>query len=74
MTNSLDRRLVRLEGPPASGPRPIALMPERKTMEEWIEQYCQGARKGHYVLGPMPAIGNVRYMRWVPDQERSDEQ
>ena len=74
MTNPLNRRLDRLEGPAFDGPRPIALMPEPcETMEEWIEQYCQGERKGHYVLEPMPPTGNVRYARWVPDQSERPE-
>jgi hypothetical protein len=70
MTNSLDRRLARLEGPPAGGPRPIILAPEVcKTTKEWLEQMkVESEGRGHYALGPMPNWPNsVRRKIWVPD-------
>ena len=68
MSNNLERRLERLEGPPP-GTRTIIAAPDRcKTTEEWLEGLEDRlAGRGHYVLGPVPVWpGTVRRMIWVP--------
>jgi hypothetical protein len=69
MSNTLDRRLSRLEDQKPSKNRPYAILPERcKTMEEWLAQVeLQMNGKGHYELGPMPIKGYVRRQCWVAE-------
>ena len=77
MSNNLERRLERLEGPPPGGPRTIIIAPEVcKTTREWVDGLKDRLEgKGHYVLGPMPIWPNyVRRKIWVPDETGSPPQ
>ena len=68
MSNNLERRLERLEGPPRSA-RTIILAPEPcRTTKEWVDGLKDRlGGKGHYVLGPVPIWPNtVRRRIWVP--------
>ncbi len=75
MTNTLERRLLKLEGVPPDPNRPYAIVPEVcKTTEEWLlqlEQQRDG--KGHHELLPLQPSSYVRVQRWVPDETASQQ-